>query len=123
MPIGVRELSVLGEFKPFGLVAEALDGEPTGNLDGDYRYSLFGPEVTKQRDDADKFDDASPSGDGSDHELFIRGNRSVLHNWVIYLVFIIMVENFISEVSWELSGLDNLPEEDTQFAVAIDFNF
>lgn len=80
MPVGVRELSVLGEFKPFGLVAEALDGKPSGNLDDDYRYFLFGSEVTKQRDDADKFDDASPSGDGSDHELFIRGNRIIWTN-------------------------------------------
>lgn len=80
MPVGVRELSVLREFKPFGLVAEVLDGKPSDDLDSDYRYFLFGPEVTKQIDDADKLDEASSSSDASDHELFIRGNRSVLHN-------------------------------------------
>lgn len=75
MSIGVRELCVLGEFKPFGLVAEALDGKPSDNLSGDYSYFLSSPEVTKQREVADDFNAASPSSDRSDHELFVRGNR------------------------------------------------
>ncbi|GAB2288240.1 hypothetical protein Dimus_022581, partial [Dionaea muscipula] len=29
MPVGVRELDVLEEFKPFRLVAESLDGSPS----------------------------------------------------------------------------------------------
>ncbi|KAL0341265.1 UNVERIFIED_CONTAM: Anaphase-promoting complex subunit [Sesamum radiatum] len=71
---GVRELTVLSEFKPFGLAAEAADG---GNsTSDDYHYFLFDPQVAKQRDEADELDDASPlSSERSDHELFIRGNR------------------------------------------------
>ncbi|KAK4359004.1 hypothetical protein RND71_021233 [Anisodus tanguticus] len=73
-----RELTVLGEFKPFGLIAEALDGKPSDTCVDDYRYFLFSPEVTKQRDEADEVDLPSPSSDRSDHELFIRGNRPSL---------------------------------------------
>ncbi|KAK4436500.1 Anaphase-promoting complex subunit [Sesamum alatum] len=73
---GVRELTVLTEFKPFGLTAEAADG---GNSsDDDCHYFLFDPQVSKQRDEADELDDASPlSSKRSDHELFIRGNRII----------------------------------------------
>ncbi|KAK4403403.1 Anaphase-promoting complex subunit [Sesamum angolense] len=73
---GVRELTVLSEFKPFGLAAEAADG---GNSSSDdYHYFLFDPQVAKQRDEADELDDASPlSSERSDHELFIRGNRII----------------------------------------------
>ncbi|KAL2248926.1 UNVERIFIED_CONTAM: Anaphase-promoting complex subunit 1 [Sesamum indicum] len=73
---GVRELTVLSEFKPFGLTAEAADG---GNSSSDdYHYFLFDPQVAKQRDEADELDDASPlSSERSDHELFIRGNRII----------------------------------------------
>nr|XP_016447758.1 PREDICTED: anaphase-promoting complex subunit 1-like [Nicotiana tabacum] len=77
MSIGARELTVLGEFKPFGLIAEALDGSPSDNCAEDYRYFLFSPELTKQRDEADELDLPSPSSDRSDHELFIRGNRII----------------------------------------------
>ncbi|XP_015079876.1 anaphase-promoting complex subunit 1 isoform X2 [Solanum pennellii] len=76
MSIGARELTILGDFKPFGLIAEALDGKPSDTCVDDYRYFLFSPEVTKQRDEADELDLPSPS-DRSDHELFIRGNKII----------------------------------------------
>ena len=73
---GVRELTVLSEFRPFGLTAEALDGgSPSGDDDGDYRFFLFDPQVAKQRDEAVEVEDAS----SSDHELFVRGNRYLLN--------------------------------------------
>uniref|UniRef100_A0A2P2JSX6 Anaphase-promoting complex subunit 1 n=4 Tax=Rhizophora mucronata TaxID=61149 RepID=A0A2P2JSX6_RHIMU len=76
MPVGVRELTVLGEFKPFGLIAEALDGKPTDDVPDKYDYFLFGPETVRDRGE---IDDTEASGsalsDHSDHELFIRGNR------------------------------------------------
>ncbi|KAG8390120.1 hypothetical protein BUALT_Bualt01G0050500 [Buddleja alternifolia] len=73
---GVRELTVLSEFKPFGLTAEALDGGRAS--DDDYNYFLFDPQVAKQRDEAEELDDASAlSSERSDHELFIRGNRII----------------------------------------------
>lgn len=78
MPIGVRHLTVLGEFKPFGLIAEALDGKPTENVPDKYDYFLFNPEIARERDETDDYagaEPASPSSDRSDHELFIRGNR------------------------------------------------
>ncbi|KAF3681969.1 hypothetical protein FXO37_02593 [Capsicum annuum] len=75
--LGAIELTVLGEFKPFGLIAEALDGKPSDTCVDDYRYFLFSPQVTKQRDEADEHDLPSPSSDRSDHELFIRGNGEV----------------------------------------------
>ncbi|GFY82116.1 hypothetical protein Acr_02g0003560 [Actinidia rufa] len=74
MSVGVRNLTVLGEFKPFGLVAEALDGKPSENFTDKYDYFLFDPEIARQRDEAED-PDSSSSADRSDHELFIRGNR------------------------------------------------
>lgn len=77
MPVGVRNLSVLGEFKPFGLIAEALDGKPPDDLPDKYDYYLFGPELVRDRTEADEnggISDPETSG-GSDNELFIRGNR------------------------------------------------
>lgn len=76
MSVGVRHLTVLGEFKPFGLIAEALDGKPAENAaDNDYDYFLFDPELTWQRDEAEDLECSYNSGNRSDHELFIRGNR------------------------------------------------
>ncbi|GMI87289.1 pollen calcium-binding protein 1, EMBRYO DEFECTIVE 2771, anaphase promoting complex 1 [Hibiscus trionum] len=78
MPVGVRQLTVLGEFKPFGLIAEALDGKPPDNSTDDYDYFLFDPVIARQRDDIldnDAF--ASALSDRRDHELFIRGNRII----------------------------------------------
>lgn len=71
---GVRELTVLTEFKPFGLTVEALDG---GNQsDDDYNYFLFDPQLAQQRGDSDELGDASTvCSERSDHELFIRRNR------------------------------------------------
>ncbi|GAB2272646.1 hypothetical protein Dimus_007470 [Dionaea muscipula] len=80
MPVGVRELDVLGEFKPFGLVAEALDGKPIDNVSDKYDYFLFDPQVAAERDESQKSTPPSPStstGNGSEHELFIRGNRII----------------------------------------------
>ncbi|KAK2994888.1 hypothetical protein RJ640_002281 [Escallonia rubra] len=79
MSVGVRHLTVLGEFKPFGLVAEALDGKPSDNVSDKYEYFLFDPEITRQRDEADGFDTSASSSDRGDHELFIRENRSGLY--------------------------------------------
>lgn len=76
MSFGARELTILGDFKPFGLIAEALDGKPSDSCMDDYHYFLFNPEVTKQRDEASELDFPLPS-DRSDHELFIRGNRYI----------------------------------------------
>ncbi|XP_048325794.2 anaphase-promoting complex subunit 1 isoform X1 [Ziziphus jujuba] len=78
MSVGVRRLAVLGEFKPFGLIAEALDGKPADNFTDKYDYFLFDPELTRDRDEADDFDASSDAlSDRSDHELFIRGNRII----------------------------------------------
>lgn len=76
MSVGVRQLTVLGEFKPFGLIAEALDGKPLDNLPDKYDYFLFDPEIASERDSSEVRDawGSSPT-DRSDHELFIRGNR------------------------------------------------
>ncbi|XP_022745935.1 anaphase-promoting complex subunit 1-like isoform X2 [Durio zibethinus] len=78
MSIGVRQLTVLGEFKPFGLIAEALDGKPPDNSTDNYDYFLFDPEIARQRDD-NFCNDASVAAlsDRRDHELFIRGNRII----------------------------------------------
>ncbi|XP_022764248.1 anaphase-promoting complex subunit 1-like [Durio zibethinus] len=78
MPVGVRQLTVLGEFKPLGLIAEALDGQPPDNLPDNCDYFLFDPEVTRQRDEnLDNDVSASALSDRRDHELFIRGNRII----------------------------------------------
>ncbi|KAL3521232.1 hypothetical protein ACH5RR_019381, partial [Cinchona calisaya] len=77
MSVGDRELTVLGEFKPFGLVAEAFDGKSSESPQDDYSYFLFDPDVTRQRDDAENLVGTSSTTDGSDHELFIRGNRII----------------------------------------------
>lgn len=71
MSPGVRVLTVLGEFKPFGLISEALDGKPLEDVADKYNYFLFDPHIFRQIGDSD----ASPSDLGGDHELFIRGNR------------------------------------------------
>lgn len=77
MSVGVRRLSVLGEFKPFGLIAEALDGNPPDNLADKYDYFLFDPKFVRERAEADNNGGCSISAPSncSDHELFIRGNR------------------------------------------------
>lgn len=75
MSVGARHLTVIGEFKPFGLIAEALDGKPSENVADSYNYSLFDPEVTKQRDEDDEVEGSGTCCDHGDHELFIRGNR------------------------------------------------
>ncbi|XP_031380609.1 anaphase-promoting complex subunit 1 isoform X2 [Punica granatum] len=74
MPPGVRELTVLGEFRPFALIAEALDGKPLDDPADKYDYFLFDPQTV--REDPDSGPDASTSGQ-CDHELFIRGNKII----------------------------------------------
>ncbi|KAJ9683860.1 hypothetical protein PVL29_016384 [Vitis rotundifolia] len=78
MSVGLRRLSVLGEFKPFGLISEALDGKPSDTVVDNYDYFLFDPQVARERDESDA-DDAPVSAlsDRCDHELFIRGNRII----------------------------------------------
>ncbi|CAN6838494.1 unnamed protein product [Brassica oleracea] len=51
MSPGVRTLTVLGKFKPFGLIAEATDSNP--NVADSYQYFLFDPDLTGQRDSDD----------------------------------------------------------------------
>lgn len=76
MTVGVRQLTVLGEFKPFGLIAEALDGKPPDNSTDNYDYVLFDPEIARERDESLCGDDSAAAlSDCRDHELFIRGNR------------------------------------------------
>ncbi|KAJ9175912.1 hypothetical protein P3X46_014412 [Hevea brasiliensis] len=78
MPSGLRELTVLGEFKPFGLIAEALDGKPPDNAADKYDYFLFDPEIVRDRNEMDDADASGPAlRDRCDHELFIRGNRII----------------------------------------------
>ncbi|KAG9443865.1 hypothetical protein H6P81_015205 [Aristolochia fimbriata] len=78
MPVPARPLKVLGEFKPFGLIAEALDGKPDDNSNESYSYFLFDPQITRQRDDISVYDSSEPgSCDRGDHELFIRGSRMI----------------------------------------------
>ncbi|KAF7806554.1 myosin-6-like isoform X2 [Senna tora] len=78
MSVGVRCLTVLGEFKPFGLIAEALDGKPSDIVTDKYDYFLFDPEVARDRDEEDNYDEAASAlCNQGDHELFIRGNRII----------------------------------------------
>ncbi|XP_072985105.1 anaphase-promoting complex subunit 1 isoform X1 [Typha latifolia] len=76
MSIGVRQLTVLREFKPFGLIAEETDGNPPEDSPDKYDYFLFHPEVAREKSDllAAEHDCSSDLGD---HELFIRGNRII----------------------------------------------
>ncbi|KAJ4911668.1 Anaphase-promoting complex subunit 1 [Raphanus sativus] len=78
MSPGVRPLTVLGKFKPFGLIAEATDSNPPDddNVAGSYQYFLFDPDLTGQRDDDDDGNEASFSRQ-REHELFIRDNRII----------------------------------------------
>ncbi|XP_010543717.1 PREDICTED: anaphase-promoting complex subunit 1 isoform X2 [Tarenaya hassleriana] len=76
MPPGVRELTVLGEFKPFGLIVEVTDGElPNEKFSDVYQYFLFDPEVAGERDEADG--EEAEFTMPREHELFIRGNRII----------------------------------------------
>lgn len=78
MAVRVCELTVLGEFKPFGLIAEALDGKPPDTDPDDYDYFLFDPEIARDRNEIDETDTCgSALRDRSDHELFIRGNKII----------------------------------------------
>ncbi|RWW06469.1 hypothetical protein GW17_00030193 [Ensete ventricosum] len=88
MSIGVRDLTVLGEFKPFGLVAEELEGKPLETASEEHQYFLFHADVARESDgpaaatlssaavsaDLD-FSSPSPPSDDGDHEIFIRGSR------------------------------------------------
>lgn len=76
MSPGVRQLTVLGNFKPFGLIAEALDGKPAHSVPHHYDYFLFDPEIARERDETDgTIASCLSTSNQSDHELFIRGNR------------------------------------------------
>ncbi|CAA6654742.1 unnamed protein product [Spirodela intermedia] len=85
MSVGVRQLTVLGEFKPHGIVAEALDGKPAPGEDAEaedrFDYFLFDPDITGDRDESLFEDHAFPTSSSpfnhSDHEIFIRGNRVI----------------------------------------------
>ncbi|KAJ4908777.1 Anaphase-promoting complex subunit 1 [Raphanus sativus] len=78
MSPGVRRLTVLGKFKPFGLIAEATDAKPSDvDVDDSYEYFLFDPHLTGQLDDDD--DDGSEANFSRqrEHELFIRHNHII----------------------------------------------
>ncbi|GMH15411.1 hypothetical protein Nepgr_017252 [Nepenthes gracilis] len=79
MSVGARPLNVIGEFKPFGLIAEALDDNPIDDVSDKYHYFLFDPELARERDESDISNSlaASMSSDGVEHEIFIRGNRII----------------------------------------------
>ncbi|XP_054788723.1 anaphase-promoting complex subunit 1 isoform X4 [Prosopis cineraria] len=78
MPADSRCLTVLGEFKPFGLIAEALDGKPADVITDKYDYFLFDPKVARDRGEEDTCDEATSAlCNQGDHELFIRGNRII----------------------------------------------
>lgn len=78
MSVGARHLTLVGEFKPFGLIAEALDGKPADDVTDKYDYFVFDPQVVRERDEAGEPDaSASAFSDRCDHELFIRGNRII----------------------------------------------
>lgn len=78
MSPGVRQLTVLGNFKPFGLIAEALDGKPAHSVPHHYDYFLFDPEIARERDETDgTIASCLSTSNQSDHELFIRGNRII----------------------------------------------
>ena len=72
---GVRRLTVLGKFKPFGLIAEATtDGKPPDvDVSDSYEYFLFDPHLTGQLDDEDGYE--ADFSRQREHELFIRDNR------------------------------------------------
>ncbi|KAK8947459.1 Anaphase-promoting complex subunit 1 [Platanthera zijinensis] len=80
MSVGVRHLTLVREFKPFGLTVEEQDCR-LEDVPEKYEYFLFGPDVTRERDDFLPFDhDTSSAGSsvvGGDQELFIRGNRII----------------------------------------------
>ena len=74
MSPGVRSLTVLGKFKPFGLIAEATDCKPPDvDVSDSYEYFLFDPHLTGQGNDGDG-NEANFSRQ-REHELFIRHNR------------------------------------------------
>ncbi|KAG2334579.1 hypothetical protein Bca52824_005759 [Brassica carinata] len=76
MSPGVRRLTVLGKFKPFGLIAEATtdDGKPPGvDVSDSYEYFLFDPHLTGQLDDGSEADFSRQR----EHELFIRDNHII----------------------------------------------
>ncbi|XP_010423455.1 PREDICTED: anaphase-promoting complex subunit 1 isoform X1 [Camelina sativa] len=74
MAPGVRQLTVLGKFKPFGLIAEATDCKsPDESYADSYLYDLFDPELTGERDDADDGNESNFTRQ-REHELFIRDN-------------------------------------------------
>ncbi|XP_078435286.1 E3 ubiquitin ligase [Wolffia australiana] len=85
MSSSVRELSVLGEFKPHGLVVEAPEWKPELEEDpeteGTFNYYLFDPDVIAERNahpfGNDDFPTSSSVFNQSDHEIFIRGNSVV----------------------------------------------
>ncbi|XP_042405084.1 anaphase-promoting complex subunit 1-like [Zingiber officinale] len=79
MSIGVRELSVLGEFKPFGLSVEDLDGKTLDDASSEHQYFLFHPEVAREgHGTASNLDFSSPcTPSEGDHEIFIRGNQII----------------------------------------------
>ncbi|CAL5189482.1 unnamed protein product [Lathyrus oleraceus] len=78
MSIGVRRLTLLGEFKRFRLIAESLDGKSAETVAENYEYFLFEPKIARDRDVEDHCDEvASSLNTRGDHELFIRGKRII----------------------------------------------
>ncbi|GLJ11893.1 hypothetical protein SUGI_0179550 [Cryptomeria japonica] len=72
MGVGVRTLTVLKQFEPFGLNIEASDNGDGKPFDGEYKYSLFDSQLIRSNEDI-----ISASCNDCDHELFIRGKHLV----------------------------------------------
>ncbi|KAF2609946.1 hypothetical protein F2Q70_00007127 [Brassica cretica] len=86
MSPGVRRLTVLGKFKPFGLIAEATDDGKPPDLDvaDSYEYFLFDPHLTGQREDGDG-NEANFSRQ-REHELFSLLSRA-MHKVVTPVIY------------------------------------
>ncbi|KAJ3676348.1 hypothetical protein LUZ60_003760 [Juncus effusus] len=77
MSVGVRQLTVLREFRPFGLTAEEADGD-AAVVPEKYQYCLFGSEVTRESSPESGLDESAAGlSEFGEHELFVRGNRII----------------------------------------------
>ncbi|KAH9317546.1 hypothetical protein KI387_019315, partial [Taxus chinensis] len=72
MDAGVRTLTVLKTFEPFGLTVEASDNGDGKPNEGVYKYVLFDSQLIRANEDI-----ISASSNDCDHELFIRGKHLV----------------------------------------------
>ncbi|XP_047316183.1 anaphase-promoting complex subunit 1 [Impatiens glandulifera] len=76
MSIGTRRLTVLGEFKPFSLATETVDGKSAEDSQNKFDYFLFDSAVGRQKDGTGDCE-TSCSSKGGDHEISVRGNQII----------------------------------------------